>query len=72
MIKAVILWDSVMKVYHFSLDVKKAEVVNELTPPTGKLYTSAAIDHDFYALVEGQLVAYRTRNGSIETTYIDL
>lgn len=51
MIKIVVLWNIALKVYHFSIDNKKAELVNELNPPSGKLYTSAIINHNFYALI---------------------
>lgn len=73
MIKIVAVWDSVIKVYHFSFDLKEVSLAHEFTPPAGKIYTGAAIDHDYYALVEGQLVAYRrTPNLTMETSYIDL
>jgi hypothetical protein len=64
MIKIVAVWNSVLKVYNFSLDLRSSSLTNELTPPAGKYYTSAAIDHNFYALVEGQLVAYRSKANS--------
>jgi hypothetical protein len=41
--KITLLWNSVIKVYHFSLDMATATLVEELTPPSGKLYTGAII-----------------------------
>lgn len=73
MIKIVAVWDNVIKVYHFSFDLKEVSLAHEFTPPAGKVYTGAAIDHDYYALIQGQLVAYRrTPNLTMETSYIDL
>lgn len=52
------------------LSVKMSQ---EFTPPKGKFYTSAVIDHNFYALIEGQLIAYRTdKNNNPQIDYIEL
>jgi|LakMenEpi03Aug12_release.lakeMendotaPanAssembly.Ray.scaffolds.fasta_scaffold496988_1 hypothetical protein len=64
MLKIVAVWDNVIRVYHFSTDAKNATLVNELTPPKDKIYTSAIIDHNVYALIEGQLVSYRMKPNS--------
>jgi hypothetical protein len=62
--KLTVLWNNVIKVYHFSLDMTTAQLMNELTPPAGKSYSSAIIEHNIYALIEGQLVAYRSKPNS--------
>ena len=51
MLKIVAVWDNSIRVYHFSTDAKNATLVNELTPPKDKIYTSAIIDHNVYALI---------------------
>ena len=51
MLKIVSVWDNAIRVYHFSTDAKNATLVNELTPPKDKIYTSAIIDHNVYALI---------------------
>ena len=71
--KVVLVWDSQIQIYHFSLDLKSTTLTQALVPPTGKLYTSIVVDHNIYALIEGQLVAYRTdANLTINVDYIDL
>lgn len=71
--KVVLVWDSQIQIYHFSLDLKSATLTQALVPPTSKLYTSVVIDHNIYALIEGQLIAYRTTaNLSIIVDYVDL
>lgn len=62
--KLTVLWNNVIKVYQFSDDMTSAQLINELTPPADKSYTSAVVDHNIYALIEGQLVAYRNKPGS--------
>lgn len=60
-------------VYHFDLNVTIGELTLELTPPKGKFYTGAVIDHNFYALIEGQLVTYRMdKNMTYQTDYVNL
>lgn len=71
--KVILVWDSSIQIYHFSLDLKSTTLTQALVPPTGKLYTSAVVDHNIYALIEGQLVAYRTdANLTINADFIDL
>jgi hypothetical protein len=73
MIKAVVVWNTVLKVYKFSTDLLSVKLSQEFTPPKGKYYTSAVIDHNFYALIEGQLIAYRTdANNTSIIDYVDL
>ena len=71
--KITLLWNNVIKVYHFSLDMTTATLVTELIPPAGKSYTSAIIEHSIYALIEGQLAVYRSKpNSTFEANFIDL
>lgn len=73
MIKAVVVWNTVLKVYKFATDFLSVKLFQEFTPPKGKYYTSAIIDHNFYALIEGQMIAYRTdKNNTAQIDYVDL
>jgi hypothetical protein len=51
MLKIVAVWNNAIRVYHFSIDAKNATLVNELTPPKDKIYSSAVIDRNIYALI---------------------
>jgi len=67
MLKIVAVWNNAIRVYHFSIDAKNATLVSELTPPKDKIYSSAVIYYNIYALIEGQLVVYRMKANT--TTY---
>lgn len=72
--RLVIIWNTAIRVYDVNTDITHATLKSELLPPTGKLFYDAITDiHNYYGLIEGELVAFRgNKEGGYSADFVTL